>query len=88
VSAKSQAQGISEATSEETELIDKVSKIPASVWFALSKWSKETDNFEGWQRSIVFSVGSLIGRGKRPTYKQAVQAWTVYSQADKRGFSG
>jgi len=87
VSAKSQAQGISEITTEETEVIDRVTSIPASAWFALSRWSKETDNFESWQRSIVFSVGTLLGRGKKPSFKQAAQAWNVYNQAIKKGFT-
>jgi hypothetical protein len=87
VSAKSPVQGIMEITAEETELIDKVFSIPASDWFALSRWSKETENFEGWQRSIVFSVGALIGRGKKPSFKQAKNAWAVYSQAVKKGFT-
>lgn len=87
VSAKSQVQGITQVTSEETELIEKVSGISASVWFALSRWSKETGNFEGWQRSIVFSVGALISRGKKPSFKQATHAWTIYSQAVKKGFT-
>lgn len=87
VSAKANAQGISEITSDEKELIDKVTAVPASTWFALSKWSKETGNFESWQRSIVFSVGTLIGRGKKPSFKQATQTWIVYEQAIKKGFS-
>jgi hypothetical protein len=86
VSAKSQSQGIAEITAEESKMIDKVADIPATTWFALSRWSKETDNFEGWQRSIVFSVGTLLGRGKKPSYKQANQAWKVHSQAIKKGF--
>ena len=86
VSAKSQAQGIAEITDEEMEVIDKVVNIPASSWFALSRWSKETNNFDGWQRSIVFSVGTLLGRGKKPSFKQANQAWNVYSQAIRKGF--
>lgn len=88
VSAKSPVRGIDEITMEETEVIDKVASIQASTWFALSRWSKETTNFEGWQRSIVFSVGTLVGRGKKPSFKQATQAWNVYSQAVKKGFSG
>jgi hypothetical protein len=87
VSAKSPAQGISTATTEETELIDKASSIKASTWFALARWSKETDNFEGWQRSIVFSVGTLISRGKKPSYKQANHACNVYDLAIRKGFS-
>jgi len=86
VSAGAPSQGISTATAEEVELINNVFSIPAPTWFALSKWSKETGNFEGWQRSIVFSVGTLIGRGKKPSFKQATHAWTVYTQAVKKGF--
>jgi hypothetical protein len=86
VSAKSQAQGIEEITVDETEVIDKVLNIPAATWFALSRWSKETDNFEGWQRSIVFTVGTYLGRNKKPSFKQANQALNVYSQAIKKGF--
>ena len=88
VSAKSLSQGIAEVTADEVEMIDKVTAIQASVWFALSRWSKETGNFEAWQRSIVFSVGALLGRNKRPSFKQATQAWKVYGQAIKKGFSG
>ena len=87
VSAKSPVQGIAETTAEETELIEKVADISASTWFALAKWSKETANFEGWQRSIVFSVGSLIRRNKKPSYKQAIHAWRVYTLAAEKGFS-
>ena len=87
IAAKSPSSGISTVTDEEAEIIDEVAGINANIWFALSRWSKETNNFEGWQRSIMFSVGSLIGRGKKPTLKQARQALTVYKQAIDRGFS-
>lgn len=87
MSAKSPTQGIMEITAEEAKLIDKISEIPASVWFDLSRWSKETGNFEGWQRSIIFSVGTRLGRGKKPSFKQAKQVWAVYSQAVKKGFT-
>lgn len=86
VSAGSPVQGIAEVTEEETETIDKVIAVRASTWFALSHWSKETGNFEGWQRSIVFSVGTLLGRGKKPSYKQANHAWQTYCEAVKKGF--
>ena len=87
MSAKAQSQGITEVTDDEVELIRKVFEMPPSVWFALSRWSKETGNFEGWQRSIIFSVGTMIGRGKKPTYKQAAQALNVYDLAKRKGFS-
>lgn len=71
---------------EEKQIIERAASIKASDWFALSKWAKETGNFQGWQRSIVFSVGQLIARGKNPSLKQAKQALIVYDEAERKGF--
>ena len=71
---------------DEKELIQRACSIAASTWYALSKWAKKTDNFQGWQRSIVFSVGQLIARGKKPSYKQSRQALIVYDEAINKGF--
>lgn len=73
-------------SSAQIELIEKASSLSALTWFALSKWSKETNNFQGWQRSIIFSVGQVIARGKKPSYKQSVQAMKVYEEAIAKGF--
>ena len=70
----------------QTELIEEVSALGASTWYALSKWSKETNNFQGWQRSIIFSVAQVIARGKKPSYKQSIQAMKVYEEASAKGF--
>lgn len=74
-------------TEEETELIEKATSLGAATWYALSKWAKETNNFQGWQRSIVFSVGQVIARGKKPSYKQSVQAMKAYEEATVKGFN-
>ncbi|WP_019227431.1 AIPR family protein [Sedimentibacter sp. B4] len=73
-------------SAEENELISRAADVPASTWYALSKWAKETNNFQGWQRSIIFSVGQLVARGKKPSYKQSVQALKVYDEAVIKGF--
>lgn len=78
--------GIGAATEREKGVVERVFSIPAATWFSLAHWAKETNNFENWQRSIVFTVGSWIGRRKRPTYKQAIQAIKVYDEAVKLGF--
>lgn len=78
---------INVATEEEIRVIKAAKSISAATWYALSKWAKETNNFQGWQRSIVFSVGQIIARGKQPSYKQAVQALKVYEEATNKGFS-
>lgn len=77
-----------EATDEEKQLINKISCIDSEIWLGISKWAKETDNLEPWQRSISFSVGTLIKRGKKPSYKQAKQADIIYNIAKEKGFCG
>ena len=85
-SNSSTQSSINTVTEEEKEAIKKVSSIPANTWFALSKWAKETDNFQGWQRGIVFSVGTLVSRKKLPSYKQAKYALAAYDEAVSKGF--
>ena len=76
-----------EATENDQGIIDEVFSIPATTWFELSRWAKETQNFAPWQRSIAFSVGTLIGRGKKPSIKQSIQALKVYNGALEKGFN-
>lgn len=78
--------GINSVTEEQKSVIEEVKNIQADTWFALSRWAKETNNFQTWQRSIVFSVGTVLGRNKAPSYKQANQAIKVYKEALIKGF--
>lgn len=77
---------IASLTAEEQALIDEAAAIPAETWFALSRWAKETKNFLPWQRSLLFSVGSLVGRGQKPSIKQATHAMKAYNAALEKGF--
>lgn len=79
-------RGIGTATEEEEKTIETVCQIPAQKWFELSRWAKETDNLQTWQRSIVFSVGTIVGRKRIPSYKQANQALKAYTEAKEKGF--
>ena len=74
-------------TEEEKKLIEQAMAIKGSTWFALSKWAKETGNFESWQRSIVFSVGKRVSNGQSRSYKQAKQVLIVYEEAKRKGFT-
>lgn len=78
--------GINTNTEEEKVMINEAFSISAAEWFALSRWAKETNNFQPWQRSLIFSVGTLINRGKVPSFKQAKQSMLVYHQAKNKGF--
>lgn len=77
---------INSVTKDEAELINKVMMIPATTWFALSRWAKETGNFQPWQRSLLFSVGGVVGRGQTPSVKQANHAMKAYQEAMEKGF--
>ncbi len=79
-------KGIYAATDVEGQKIEEVRQTKAEIWFALSRWAKETNNFQTWQRSLLFSIGTIIGRGKTPTYKQANQALKVLNEAKEKGF--
>lgn len=78
---------INSVTEDEKALIEEASKVPPETWFALSRWAKETGNFQPWQRSLVFQVGTIIGRGNKPSYKQANQALKAYKDGLNKGFS-
>lgn len=81
------ATSINAITEEEQKLIDEAAAIPAKTWFALSRWAKETKNFQPWQRSLLFSVGTLVGRGQKPSVKQANHAMKAYKEAREKGFT-
>lgn len=79
--------GIAALSKEDLALIDAVAEIPAETWFSLSRWAKETKNFQPWQRSLLFSVGSLVNRGQKPSIKQATHAMKAYKDAQQKGFT-
>ncbi len=80
-------RGIDTPTDEERKLIEEVAKVPSEVWFRIAKWAKETDNLQGWQRSISYSMGKLLAGGRQPSRKQAVQAEKILREADRLGCS-
>ena len=78
---------IESLTEDELTLIDQAAAVPAETWFALSRWAKETKNFQPWQRSLLFSVGALVSRGQKPSIKQATHSIKVYKEALNKGFT-
>lgn len=77
---------IESLSEEDQKLIDEVASVASETWFALSRWAKETNNFQPWQRSMLFSVGSLIGRGRKPSIKQSRHAMKALQDAKAKGF--
>ncbi|MDD5791437.1 MAG: AIPR family protein, partial [Erysipelotrichaceae bacterium] len=77
---------IDSLTDDEQQIINNAADVPSETWFALSKWAKETNNFQPWLRSMLFSVGSIVGRGKKPSIKQAKHAIKALEDARTKGF--
>lgn len=77
---------IESLSEEDQKLIDEVASVASETWFALSRWAKETNNFQPWQRSMLFSVGSLLGRGRKPSIKQSRHAMKALQDAKAKGF--
>lgn len=63
-----------------------VAAIPSDVWFAASKWAKDTGTLLLWQRSLAYSLGRLQGRGAHPSPKQAIQGRKPMMEAIRLGF--
>ena len=78
---------IESLTENDQRIIDEAANISPETWFALSRWAKETNNFQPWLRSMLFSVGTLTGRGRKPSIKQARHALKALEEAKERGFS-
>ena len=73
-------------TQDQQVIIDNAFEISANTWFALSHWAKETNNFDTWQRRLLYSVGKRIDSGVKPSIKQAVYAMDIYKSALSKGF--
>ncbi len=79
-------QGISAPNQQEQSLIDQVTAVPAEIWFQISKWSKETDNLQPWQRSLAFSLGKLASRSGNVSIKQAKHGVAILNEVQRLGF--
>ncbi|UUT36414.1 AIPR family protein [Microbacterium elymi] len=75
------------ADDEDITARERVEEFGSQAWFQLSSWAKETDNLQGWQRGIAFSVGRLVAAGKTPTAKQVTQAVKILDEAARLGFA-
>lgn len=78
---------LGETHEEDVRKINEVMSIPSNTWLSLSGWAKQTENLEGWQRSLVYKVGRYyVGRGKEPSRRQAIQALKALHEAEQLGF--
>ncbi len=66
--------------------IDLAARIPADVWFATEKWTKDNDALQPWQRRLAYSLGRVASNKKQPTPKQAKQGLLLLYEAISLGF--
>jgi hypothetical protein len=78
-------RGIATPNHEDSELIRQVSAITPDDWFRISKWAKETNNLQSWQRSLAYSIGRALSNGRTISPKQAKQGAIILSEAEKLG---
>ncbi|HSC54071.1 MAG TPA: AIPR family protein [Phnomibacter sp.] len=64
-----------------------IKEISADTWFALSKWAKENDKFEGKERKFLFDIGRILSQERNLSQKQAKWALDLYTIALEEGFS-
>jgi hypothetical protein len=79
-------KGIEGPDENDHQIISKIMEVPSDKWFEISRWAKETDNLQAWQRSISFSIGKLRARGMKPSRKQAIQGEKILKEARSLGF--
>lgn len=86
VAASQPAIGLA-ADDSDLESRGRVEEYGSDAWFQLSAWAKETDNLQGWQRGIAFSIGRALASGKTPSAKQVTQAIKILDEAGRLGFT-
>ncbi|VFB18427.1 AIPR family protein [Pseudomonas fragi] len=79
-------QGVSAPNEHEQQLITSVTDVPADIWFQISKWSKETNNLQPWQRSLAFSIGRLVSTSGNVSIKQAKHGAVILEEVQRLGF--
>ena len=71
---------------ESDDDVDFVSTFSADTWFDLARWAKLQDNFQGWERKLLYHIGIRVSRNKKLTPKQAKQVRRLYQEAMNLGY--
>ncbi|HQO10744.1 MAG TPA: hypothetical protein PLK90_11305 [Clostridiales bacterium] len=62
-------------------------KAPAgNQWLLLSKWAKENNKLEPWERKFVFIVGRTVNKNGEMSEKQKPIADKIMAKAKEEGF--
>jgi hypothetical protein len=69
------------------QVVDRVVKLGAETWLAVSRWARETRSLEGWQRAVASGIARAISGKRRPSVKQATEGEKVLEEARRKGFN-
>jgi hypothetical protein len=78
--------GIENLTDEEKERLDTVMAVHGNVWFMISAWGKETNNLQPYFRSMAYSFGQQVSKGRTLSRKQTIYAEKILNEAKRLGF--
>jgi hypothetical protein len=84
--SKTPNKGIDGPDAKDLELIKEISKVSSQTWFNLSKWAKETNNLQSWQRSLAFSIGKQLASNSQISRKQATHGKKILDEVESLGF--
>jgi hypothetical protein len=79
-------KGIEGPDEKDQVIINEIMKIPGDTWFKISSWAKETNNLQGWQRGLAYSLGKCISSNRQPSRKQAFHGLSILKEAENLGF--
>jgi hypothetical protein len=79
-------RGIETVDRQDMANIQEVSETGFETWFQLARWARQTGNLEAWQRSIAFSIGTILRGGRTPSRRQSQQGVRILSEARRLGF--
>lgn len=80
------AESSPEYTAGEKKLVDEMSAIAPSNWFALSKWAKDNNLLTPLERKAAYNFGVVINRNQQLSFKQAKFAEKILKRAEEMGF--
>jgi len=72
---------------KKTDVKDSKTSI-GNQWLTLSKWAKENNKLEAWERKFVFIVGRTVNKNGEMSEKQKPIAEKILAKAKEEGFEG
>lgn len=65
---------------------ERLPEMRGQVWFALSHWAKSASRFQGWERSLLYTIGRNLERDWRVSAKQAKHGKRLFHEGEALGF--